>query len=79
MDKVRKLTITVDEDVYTGLHRVVKRGQISRFLSDLARPHVVPDALLSGYEEMAADENREHDAEEWAETLATDVADEPHR
>lgn len=37
----KKLTITVDADVYAGLHTVVGRRRISRFLNDLARPIVV--------------------------------------
>jgi predicted CopG family antitoxin len=32
----KKLTITVDDDVYEGLHSVVGRRRISRFLNDLA-------------------------------------------
>ena len=35
-----KLTINLSDDVYDGLHRVVGRGKIGRFLEDLARPHV---------------------------------------
>jgi predicted CopG family antitoxin len=73
----RKLTITVDEEVYEGLHRVVGRRRISRFLSELARPHVVPDDLEAGYRAMAADEEREREAIEWIEGLIGDVADEP--
>lgn len=37
----RKLTINLNEDVYRGLHRVVGRGSIGRFLENLARPHVI--------------------------------------
>jgi predicted CopG family antitoxin len=33
----RKLTITVDDDVYNGLKTRVGRRRISRFLNDLAR------------------------------------------
>ena len=33
-----KLTITVDAEVYDGLHSVIGRRRISRFLNDLARP-----------------------------------------
>ena len=73
----KKLTITVDEDVYEGLHRVVGRRRISRFLTELARPHVVRDALADGYRAMAADEARERDAVDWADGLIGDVADEP--
>ena len=73
----KKLTITVDEIVYDGLHRVVGRRHISRFLTELARPHVVQDALEDGYRQMAADEEREREAMEWIENLVSDVADEP--
>jgi len=75
----KKLTITVDADVYDGLHAVVGPRRISRFLSDLARPHVVGKDLRAGYAAMAADEARERDAEAWAEGLISDVADEPRR
>ena len=73
----KKLTITVDDEVYEGLHHIVGRRRISRFLNDLARPHVLPDDLLEGYRAMAADEQRERDALEWSENLTGDIADEP--
>jgi hypothetical protein len=62
---VRKLTITVDEDVYQGLHERIGRRKISRFLNDLARPFVAQDDLVAGYEAMARDEAREAEAAEW--------------
>ena len=73
----RKLTITVEEEVYDGLHRVIGRRRISRFLSDLARPHVVLDSLEAGYRAMAADEEHEREALEWIESVIGDVADDP--
>jgi hypothetical protein len=73
----RKLTITVEEEVYDGLHRVIGRRRISRFLSDLARPHVVPEDLEEGYRAMAADEEHEREALEWIEGVVADVGDEP--
>ena len=36
----KKLTITIDEDVYAGLYRVVGRRKISKFIESLVRPHV---------------------------------------
>lgn len=72
---VRKLTITVDEDVYTGLHERVGPGRISRFVNDLVRPLVSEAVLLESYRAMAADEERERDADEWCEALLEDVAD----
>ena len=71
----KKLTITVDEEVYAGLHAVVGRRRISRFLNDLARPHVTERGLAEGYSAMAADEQREREAEEWSEALIGDSAD----
>ena len=75
----KKLTITVDAEVYDGLHSVIGRRRISRFLNDLARPHVVGQDLSAGYAAMAADEAREAEAEAWSEGMLLDVANEPHR
>ncbi len=72
----KKLTITVDEQVYAGLHRVVGRRRISRFIESLVRPHVVREDLVAAYRDMAADEAREDEALEWAEATVMDVADE---
>jgi hypothetical protein len=69
---VRKLTITVDEDVYDGLRQVIGPRRISRFLNDLARPFVTHEALLAGYREMAADTVQENEAEAWSEALLGD-------
>jgi predicted CopG family antitoxin len=71
----RKLTITVDEHVYEGLHRVVGRGNISQFIESLVRPHVIQEDLDAAYREMAADQRREAEAIEWAEGTAGDVDD----
>ena len=75
----KKLTITVDADVYDGLHSVVGRRRISRFLNDLARPHVIGRDLSAGYAAMAADEARESEARAWSNGLIADVAEEPTR
>lgn len=72
----RKLTITVDEKVYEGLYSVIGRRRVSRFLEDLARPHVVRENLDKAYRDMAADEEREKEALEWSEGLLEDVKDE---
>lgn len=74
---LKKLTITVEADVYEGLHRVIGPRRISRFLSDLARPHVLGPSLETGYAAMAADADREREAEEWIEALIGDAVEEP--
>jgi predicted CopG family antitoxin len=72
----KKLTITVDEDVYKGLHAVVGRRRISRFIESLVRPHVINRHLDAAYRAMADEEAREAEAQEWAEATVGDVADE---
>jgi predicted CopG family antitoxin len=72
----KKLTITVDERVYDGLHSVIGRRKISQFIESLVRPHVVKSGLEAAYREMALDEAREAEALEWAEATMGDVADE---
>ncbi len=72
----KKLTITLDEHVYDGLHAVIGRRRISRFIETLVRPHVVGKDLEAAYKQMAQDEAREAEALEWAEATCGDVADE---
>ena len=55
----RKLTITVSEAVYEGLHRTIGRRRISQFIEKLARPHVVPLDIEASYRDMAADRMRD--------------------
>ena len=70
----RNLTITLDEGVYTGLYKLIGRGNISRFIESLVRPHVVDNELEAGYRTMAQDEEQEAEALEWAEATIGDVA-----
>ncbi len=51
----KKLTITLDEEVYDGLYRVIGPRRISQFIESVVRPHVVTPNLLHGYEQMGAD------------------------
>lgn len=73
----KKLTITLDANVYYALHRVVGRGSISRFIEDLVRPHVVQQDLEEAYKAMSQDELREAEALEWAEATIGDISREP--
>lgn len=73
----KKLTITLDEEVYQGLHKVIGRRRISQFIEGLVRPHVVDTDLEAGYRAMAEDEAHEAEALEWIEGTIGDIADEP--
>jgi len=72
----KKLTITIDEEVYEGLHKTIGRRKISRFVQEIVRPHVVRPNLEAAYAEMAKDNGREQEAAEWAEATFKDVANE---
>ena len=83
----KKLTITVSDEVYEGLHRRVGRRKISRFIDDLAREHVTDrqtgerwlnasdNDLAKGYAEAAADEESEQEALEWIESDVGETLD----
>ena len=72
----KKLTLTIDAEVYDGLRDVVGPRKISRFVEELVRPHVVRRDLYEGYRKMAADSVREADALKWAEATCGDASDE---
>jgi len=48
----KKLTVTIDEEVYDGLRTVIGSRKISRFIEDLVRPHVVKKDIYAAYKEM---------------------------
>jgi hypothetical protein len=73
----KKLTITLDERVYEGLHKVVGRRRISRFIEGLVRPYVLRQDLEAAYQQMGQDEVREAEALEWSEATIGDVNDVP--
>ena len=72
----KKLTVTIDEEVYEGLRTVIGPRKISRFIQELVRPHVVRKDMYAAYKEMAADQIRESEALEWAEGTIGDSGDE---
>ena len=72
----KKLTITINEEVYLGLHKVIGPRKISKFIEELARPHVLKHELESAYKEMAKDRVREKEALEWSEVTLGDIAHE---
>ena len=73
----KRMTITMDEDVYEGLFRVVGRGKVSQFLQELARPHVLQNAALDeAYRAMSADAQYEAEAGEWIDGLIGGMANE---
>lgn len=72
----KRMTITLDEEVYDGLYRMVGRRKMSQFIENLVRPHVLDAAIEDGYREMAADAERESEAQEWCNGLVMESAHE---
>lgn len=70
----KKLTITVDAEVYEGLHKTIGSRKISKFVEELVRPHVVRPNLESAYSQMSKDKKREAEALDWAEMTFKDIA-----
>jgi predicted CopG family antitoxin len=72
----KKLTLTIDKDVYEGLHKTIGRRKISKYIEDMVRPHVMQPALEAEYAEMAKDDKQEKEAVEWTENTFRDAFDE---
>lgn len=72
----KKLTITIDEEVYEGLHKAIGPRKISKFVEGLVRPHVLRPNLELAYSKMSKDKKREAEALEWAEITFKDIAHE---
>lgn len=70
----RQLTIMIDEETYRDLHNRVGRDEISSFIEEMLRSRLLAsDDVEAGYRAMAADANREREAEEWSEALLSDT------
>jgi predicted CopG family antitoxin len=70
----KKLTLTVDAEVYEGLRKIIGPRKISKFIEDLVRPHVIRPNLDASYAKMARDKHRENGAIEWAEITVKDMS-----
>ncbi|HJD66048.1 MAG TPA: hypothetical protein LFV91_03150 [Rickettsia endosymbiont of Bembidion nr. Transversale] len=68
----KKLTISIDEAVYCNLYSVIGEGKISKFIENIIKPYLINEQLKTSYEEMAQDEKREKEANEWIEGLIQD-------
>ncbi len=61
----KRLTLTIDQDIYEGLQKTVGKRNISRFIQELLRPRVINPDLDEAYAAMAKDRRREAQAAEW--------------
>lgn len=54
----RRLTISLDEKVYTGLHSKFGRNNLSRFIETLVRPYVIPKEMPEAYRQIEEPRNQ---------------------
>jgi predicted transcriptional regulator len=73
-----RMTITLDDDVYRDLRRMVPARRRSRFIANAIRPLLVQSEadLEAGYAAMAADELENSEGDEWIEAFLGDCLDE---
>jgi hypothetical protein len=72
---MKKLTVTVSDDVYEGLHRRIGARRISGFIDRLARPYVDDAAAEALYHEAANDPDRIEALADWDELPADEALD----
>ena len=72
----KKLTISLNAEIYDGVYSIVGRRTISQFIESLVRPHVIARDFEEAYRQMAQDEGREAEALEWIEGTLGEITDE---
>ena len=75
----KRLTITLDEQIYEELRRRAGHRNISSFIESLVGPRLIHDDLDAGYRRMSEDSEREAEAAEWVEGTFEAVVDEARR
>ena len=63
----KKLTITIDEQIYKNLYSVVGSGKISKFVENAIRPRLLGSELEQAYLDMENNTDREKEALKWIE------------
>lgn len=72
----RKITLTLDDELYEGLRQRAGSGDVKELIEDLLRSVAREAELEAGYRAMAADAEREREALEWIEAAPDEALDE---
>lgn len=73
---MKKLTITVSDEVYEGLHRRIGARRISSFIDRLARPYIDDAAAEALYREAQSDPDRDEVIADWDDLPADEALEE---
>ncbi len=61
----KKLTLSIDPELYDSLYRTVGQRNISSFIEDCIRPILLSHNLRQAYKDMSQEEERRRNAAEW--------------
>jgi ribosomal protein L12E/L44/L45/RPP1/RPP2 len=62
---LKQMTISVEEDVYNALAPLMAQHTLDEYISNLVRTRSAPQSREEAYKAMAADTEREKEAQEW--------------
>jgi predicted CopG family antitoxin len=62
---LKQMTISVEEDVYHSLEPIIALHSLDDYISNLVRSRNAEPTLEEAYIAMAADTEREQEAQEW--------------
>jgi predicted CopG family antitoxin len=72
----KKLTLSIDAEIYEALHKMAGKRKIGRFIESLVRPHITSLELPEAGARLAQDELRNSAALSWAGTNRLEAGDE---
>jgi hypothetical protein len=72
----KKLTLSIDAELYEALHKVAGKRKIGRFIEKIVRPHITLQELAQAGNQLIQDEKLESEALLWAGTTVGDSGDE---
>jgi hypothetical protein len=69
----KKLTLSIDAEIYEALHKVAGKRKIGRFIENLVRPYI--ESLDGSKARSAQDEDQEAAVMPWSGTHGADVGE----
>jgi hypothetical protein len=69
----KKLTLSIDAEIYEALHKVAGKRKIGRFIENLVRPHIMSLELPKASKHKIQDKYQENETLPWVEATLRDV------
>jgi len=69
----KKLTLSINAEIYEALHKMAGKRKIGRFIESLVRPHI--ESFDSAKERSAQDEEQESAVLPWTGTHGADAGE----